>query len=60
MYLRTFKICVLKYLNLILLKIDILTDIDMLLMVEECIRGGLCHAVYRYVKAENKYMKDYD
>ena len=32
----------------------------MLLMVEEGIRGGICYAVYRYVKAENKYMKDYD
>ena len=29
-------------------------------MVEEGIRGGKCHAVYRYVKANNKYMKNYD
>ena len=21
---------------------------------------GICHAIYRYVKADNKYMKDYD
>ena len=32
----------------------------MLLMVEEGIRGGICHAIYRYVKANNKYMKNYD
>ena len=32
----------------------------MLLMVEKGIRGGTCHAVYRDVKANNKYMKDYD
>ena len=29
-------------------------------MVKKGIRGGLCHAIYRYAKANNKYMKDYD
>ena len=32
----------------------------MLLMVEKVIRGGICHAIPQYVKANNKYMKDYD
>ena len=32
----------------------------MLLMFEKGIRGGICHAVHRYAKANNKYMKDYD
>ena len=32
----------------------------MLLMVEKGIRGGICHSIYRYTKANNKYMKDYD
>ena len=29
-------------------------------MVEKTIRGGICHAVHRYAKAHNKYMKDYN
>ena len=29
-------------------------------MVEICIIGGICHAIHRYVKANNKYMKNYD
>ena len=29
-------------------------------MVEKGIRGLICHAVHQYVKANNKYMKDYD
>ena len=32
----------------------------MLLIVEKGIRGGLCHAIHRHIKATNKYMKDYD
>ena len=31
----------------------------MLLMVEEGIRGGICHSIHRYAKINNKYMKDY-
>ena len=32
----------------------------MLLMVEEGIRGKICHAIHRYAKANNKYMDNYD
>ena len=32
----------------------------MLLMVEKGIRGGICHYICRYAKANNKYMKDYE
>ena len=32
----------------------------MLLLVEKGITEGICHSFYRYAKAGNKYMKDYD
>ena len=41
-------------------KLDLLTDVNMLLMVEKSIRGGIYHFIYRYLKASNKYMRNYD
>ena len=42
------------------IKLELLTGYDMLLMVEEGIRGGICHSIQRHARANNKYMKKYD
>ena len=49
---REFKVCPGEF------RLELLTDIDMLLMVEKGIRGGITQAVKRYAKANNKSMKD--
>ena len=41
-------------------ELELITDYDMLLMTEDGIRGGICHAIQRNAKAKNKYMRDYD
>ena len=38
-------------------KLDLLTNIDVLLMAEKDLRGGIYHSIYQYTKFNNKYMK---
>ena len=41
-------------------RLELLTDTDILLMVQKGTRGGICHLLNRFAKANNKYMKNYD
>ena len=41
-------------------KLELLTNADMLMLFEEGIRGGICTAICYYAEANNKYMKNYD
>ena len=41
-------------------KFELLTDYDMLLMVEEGIIGGIFHVIHRHAKANNKCIKNYN
>ena len=41
-------------------KLEFLTDVDMLFVVEWEIRGAVSHAIPRYAKAYNKDMKNYN
>ena len=41
-------------------KLELLTDVDMLLMVERGITSGICQAVHRHAKVNNKYLNNYD
>ena len=64
MYFKTYEIDPAKLLSApglaqsAALKLELSTDTDMLLMLEKGIRGGICHSIYRYAKANTKYMKN--
>ena len=39
-------------------RLELLTNLDTMLMVQKCIRGGISQAVKCYARANNKYIKD--
>ena len=41
-------------------KLDLLTNVDILIMIKKYIRSGICHAIHPYAKTNNKYIKYYD
>ena len=41
-------------------KLELITDYDMILMIEKGIMGRTCQATHRYAKTNNKCMKTYD
>lgn len=41
-------------------KLQLINDLEIVRMIQKGIRGGVCLCSTRYVKANNKYMPDYD
>ena len=72
MHLKILEINALKYMSLILLifictricmaslKLELFTNPNTLLMIEEGIRGGITQISHGYAEANNKCMKNYD
>ena len=41
-------------------KLELLTDTDMLLMIEKWVTDEICHSINRYAKPNNKYIRYYN
>ena len=41
-------------------RLDLISDVDMQLLIEKGMRGGISTITHRYAQANNKYMKNYD
>ena len=41
-------------------RLELISHINMLLMIESGMRGGVCHVIRSYAEANNKYMDNYD
>ena len=48
------------FLKMTKVKIELMTDIDMFLMIERGIRGGISCISHRFAKSNNKYLNDFD
>ena len=48
------------YLKKAVVKLEFITDYEMLLIIEKEIRGGICQATHRYAKTNDKYMNNYE
>ena len=42
------------------ISLELITDIDMYLMVEDGLHGGVSYIANRYLKPNDKYLSDYD